>query len=555
MKLVILFLMPLIAWPVILMAADGNIGVEVFFDNLQQLEQVNSRMSPINEQIGLVGFYKAAADDLDYLNKLGLRYSTFQPRAPIIPVQAELDSFFYTCDEMIDSMQSWVAQYPAIAHYESIGVSQQEQRIIYAFKVSDNVEVDEDEPVLLFDGAHHACEIMGMEICLGLIDTLLTHYGIQPEISAIVDSNEIWFVPLINPDGNSAVHDGISLNYRKNGRDTDNDGQLYEYGCNDSWTCPTEGVDVNRNYDWYWSFSGSGTPLNYYYRGPSAGSETENYAITGLVARIRPVLSVTYHSWGEVYFYTWVWPDNSVAPDHELIYSIASEAASRISKENGYQTYDPTPSDGKGGLALNWQYGRYGVISFLPETVQYPDFIPESLERKNAVIDANLQGNFYLISRAHGSQITGLVTDRRTGAPLEAEIRVLEYYSTLVDPRKSEPAYGRYRRLLLPGTYTLEIHHPDYPVKTIPDVIVRDGEPAIVNIQLGSIIPGDANDSGVLNGVDVIYVVNYLKGIGPAPDPLILGDANGDCQVNGMDVIYLVNYFKGGSEPVECPGL
>ena len=64
-------------------------------------------------------------------------------------------------------------------------------------------------------------------------------------------------------------------------------------------------------------------------------------------------------------------------------------------------------------------------------------------------------------------------------------------------------------------------------------------------------IPGDANGSGVLNGVDVVYLVNYLKG-GPAPVPLLAGDANGNCEVNGVDVTYLVNYFKGfGPPPIQ----
>ncbi len=61
--------------------------------------------------------------------------------------------------------------------------------------------------------------------------------------------------------------------------------------------------------------------------------------------------------------------------------------------------------------------------------------------------------------------------------------------------------------------------------------------------------PGDANGSGDVNGLDVVYLVNYLKGGGPAPDPLLRGDANGDCVTNGLDVVYLVNYFKGGPAP------
>ena len=61
-------------------------------------------------------------------------------------------------------------------------------------------------------------------------------------------------------------------------------------------------------------------------------------------------------------------------------------------------------------------------------------------------------------------------------------------------------------------------------------------------------IPGDANGSGDVNGIDVVFLVNYLKG-GPAPFPILSGDCNGDCHANGIDVVYLVNFLKGGSPP------
>jgi PKD repeat protein len=73
-----------------------------------------------------------------------------------------------------------------------------------------------------------------------------------------------------------------------------------------------------------------------------------------------------------------------------------------------------------------------------------------------------------------------------------------------------------------------------------------------LSIHVITFIRGDANGSGTLNGVDVIFLVNYLKG-GPAPDPLESGDANGNNQVNGLDVVYLINYFKGGPPPPPVP--
>ncbi len=76
--------------------------------------------------------------------------------------------------------------------------------------------------------------------------------------------------------------------------------------------------------------------------------------------------------------------------------------------------------------------------------------------------------------------------------------------------------------------------------------------------------PGDANNDGIFNGLDVVYGVNYLKGFGspppatcecPSRGPVFVGaDANGNCVFNGIDITYGVNYLKGiGAAPRRCP--
>ena len=62
--------------------------------------------------------------------------------------------------------------------------------------------------------------------------------------------------------------------------------------------------------------------------------------------------------------------------------------------------------------------------------------------------------------------------------------------------------------------------------------------------------PGDANSSGDINGIDVIYLANYFKGWGPPPAEPLECDTNGDCIFNGLDETYLVNYLKGGPAPI-----
>jgi hypothetical protein len=65
----------------------------------------------------------------------------------------------------------------------------------------------------------------------------------------------------------------------------------------------------------------------------------------------------------------------------------------------------------------------------------------------------------------------------------------------------------------------------------------------------GDFIAGDVNASGRIDGLDVVYLVNYLKGGPPPPAPLLRADCNGDCLVNGSDVLFFLEYFRGGPVP------
>ncbi len=79
-------------------------------------------------------------------------------------------------------------------------------------------------------------------------------------------------------------------------------------------------------------------------------------------------------------------------------------------------------------------------------------------------------------------------------------------------------------------------------------------------------VAGDVNGNGVANGLDVTYMVNYLRGgvappdtceCGTNPNFLVSSDANGSCSVNGLDVTYMVNFYRGGGAPIsfctDCP--
>ncbi len=79
---------------------------------------------------------------------------------------------------------------------------------------------------------------------------------------------------------------------------------------------------------------------------------------------------------------------------------------------------------------------------------------------------------------------------------------------------------------------------------------------------LGSIVPtncclhGDADNSGILNISDVVYLINYIFVGGPAPVSECKGDNNCDCVISISDAVYSIIYIFGGGQPPPqcCPG-
>ncbi|UCB52876.1 MAG: carboxypeptidase regulatory-like domain-containing protein [Candidatus Zixiibacteriota bacterium] len=469
-------------------SASGEIKdqmlVRIFLTDLVQIEQIREM------GIGVVSDIEGETridvmvteSQLDELIRRGFDTKTLMTPEELRALDLRLDPEYHDYEEMVSELTNLESAHPQIAMMESIGVSVEEQRTIWAFKISDNVGQEEDEPAVLYDGVHHACEVMGLEICMGLINDLLDDYGSDPQVTFWVDNTEIWFIPLLNPDGHSAVTDSISLYWRKNGRDLNGNGILYEYDCNDWWNCYTEGANVNRNYDFNFIHGGSGDPWHYDYRGASPFSEDENVAIRGLAIQQRFVLSISYHSYGEVVFYPWSW-NGSYAPDDAALTEIAQQIAFRSTQHDGFGTYDYTRNGALSGMSANWFYGTQGTFDFMIEVLEYPYFIIPGSEI-DSVYRANKAGALYLLDRVRGTSITGLVSDSITGDPLEARVRIIELYSPDVSPRTSDPLFGRYRWLLTPGTYDLEFSSPGYVTKSFSNVSVSPGVPTVLDVQL-----------------------------------------------------------------------
>ena len=91
-----------------------------------------------------------------------------------------------------------------------------------------------------------------------------------------------------------------------------------------------------------------------------------------------------------------------------------------------------------------------------------------------------------------------------------------------------------------------------YVTFTACDTVACDSETVQITVLCGETKRGDPTGNGNINLADVIYLVNYVFKMGPAPIPEKCdGDANNDTKVNLSDIIFLINFvFKDAPAPV-----
>ena len=147
-------------------------------------------------------------------------------------------------------------------------------------------------------------------------------------VTNMVDTREIYFIPMVNPDGHVYVeqnHAGPWTTWwRKNRRDNGNG---------------TIGVDINRNYGYQWGYDNLGSsPLtsSQIYRGGSAFSEPETQAIRDFCIARNFSVGFSYHSYGELLLYGWGYIYD-YTPDHDVFLAMGDSLIS----SNGYFAGNP----------------------------------------------------------------------------------------------------------------------------------------------------------------------------------------------------------------------
>ena len=279
---------------------------------------------------------------------------------------------FHTFDQMFQEMTEIVASHPEIVKLEDIGDSY-EKTIgkggydIWAMKISDNVNEEENEPEVFFMANMHAREIITPEVILYFMHYLIDNYGTDGYVTHLVNNRQIWLCPTFNPDGHEYVFSGESCqNYndpmlwRKNKRDNNNNGQFDSYG---------DGVDLNRNFGYLWGLDDIGSspnPSSETYRGTSAFSEPESQAIRDFVINHNFIFTLSFHSYSQLWLYPWGY-EHAFTPDHDIFVALADSCVfyNHYAPEIGADLY-PVNGD-----TDDWFYGEQTVknkiFAFTPE--------------------------------------------------------------------------------------------------------------------------------------------------------------------------------------------
>ena len=279
---------------------------------------------------------------------------------------------YFTLDEMYQVLEAMHAAYPNLISLKkpcSATIETWEGRKLDWVRISDNPETHEaGEPEILYTALHHAREPLGMSQMIMFMWHLLENYDTDPEIKAIVDNEELYFIPCVNPDGyvfNQTTNPLGGGFWRKNRRD--NGGGAF-------------GVDLNRNYGHKWGFDDIGSlpdSTSDIYRGPSGFSEPETQTVRDFCAEHDFKLALNYHTWGNLMIYPWGWADQP-CPDSTKFGRIAKW----LTRESRFNTGLASQTVGYqvNGTSDDWLYANDGTFSLTPEVGRIGGFWPPDSE-------------------------------------------------------------------------------------------------------------------------------------------------------------------------------
>jgi carboxypeptidase T len=330
---------------------------------------------------------------------------------------------FRTVPETYSALTNLAAAYPTLCRLTNAGTTFWGNTIVGIVLSSTNNPSSAKYPVMLTAGIH-AAEYAPPELLTRFAEKMVADYATNGDARMILDWGEIHVIPVINVDSRlCADTNGVAMGWqlRKN-RNDDSCGLTF-------------GVQLNRNFPFYWSNPGY-TSCETDYPGPSLASEAETQSMTNYmtklfgyrrIADLTNVVSATnsglfidFHTMEGAIGYPWGM-SSTASPNSASELACASKLAYYCAY-GGTNYYIATNYSAIGlvtGTAFDFAYGKNGVCSLVWE-IGSPSWINSDncLNLTNQVLARDLpalivavRGACLPFVRFSGPEITSLTVD------------------------------------------------------------------------------------------------------------------------------------------------
>jgi hypothetical protein len=330
--------------------AREGIAYEVLQENLESLINTNS----------------ASVPRLERLSKIA---TSLKSGAPVsrAAVFYDIVNTFPRYSAVVDWLET-MASTSSHAEVYDIGRTY-EGRSMKVIKITANGDFGR-KPVIWLDSAIHAREWLTVGTTVWIINQLLSKYGVQADVTRMMDEYEWHILPVSNPDGYEYTHTSDRL-WRKTRTPTP------------SRRC--KGVDPNRNWDYKFGYAGtSSDPCSDTYKGETAFSENcvvnMKNAISAVSGRMSLYMGV--HSYSQLLLTPWAY-GSDVPVDRRQLDAVAEAGVDAIQSTYGKRFVYGAPPDilyAAAGGAYDWVKAVKGVqysytYELRPDGYSYNGFV------------------------------------------------------------------------------------------------------------------------------------------------------------------------------------
>lgn len=225
----------------------------------------------------------------------------------------------YSYDEMRDDLLALQSEFGGLMSVRSAGLSHDGREIYYAV-----VGAPDASRQILINAGIHGREYLTPLLVMKQLEHILQYYNEASYngvlYSALLRDCELYFVPMVNPDGIMISQEGLgAIRSEELRRGIE---QIYASDCAEyssynnygsienylkAWKANAVGVDINRNFaidEWTEVSNTIGQPSSQKYKGAQACSEPETRAMVSLIESLdRLVGCISYHSQGEIIYW------------------------------------------------------------------------------------------------------------------------------------------------------------------------------------------------------------------------------------------------------------